>query len=97
MRASFGLQPNSSILLENLTPEQHRNRSACLGGRRAYDPVLRSIRTIAECSPHTLWLRERKKSWLPRKFDSFPRSTDFVATDSRQASSCYEPKLSVLR
>jgi hypothetical protein len=60
-------------------------------------PCLSEHSATAECSPYTLWLLERKKSWPPRKFDSFPRSTDSVATDSRQASSCYEPKLSVLR
>jgi len=47
--------------------------------------------------PHTLWLLERKKFWLPWNFESFPRSTDFVAADSRQVSSCSDPKQSVLR
>ena len=37
--------------------------------------------------PHTLWLLERNKFCLPSKFESFPRSTDSVAADSRQASS----------
>jgi hypothetical protein len=42
--------------------------------------------------PNTLWLLEPKKFWVPRKFESFPRSADSVAADSREASSGRDPK-----